>query len=126
MKRLVFLIPAFLLAMIACASAAPGFSNVHITAVGSDSPNKFCFDFSLSDDQALEFLGKSREVTIEEYHNDYDYLPCYVKGVATREHSKCDFEIRAGGTVELSCKNGTAHLMVCDTCDHLLGGGGQE
>ena len=126
MKRFAFLIMTFLLTMAGCASAIPEFSNAHVSAIGSDSPNEFCSDFSLTDEQALEFLGRSREVTIDVFHNDYDYLPCYVKGVVTWRHDKCEFEIRAGGTVELSCKNGKGHLMVCDTCDHLLGGEGQE
>ncbi len=126
MKRFAFLISALLLTIAGCASAIPEFSNTHISAVGSDSPNEFCSDFSLTDEQALEFLGRSREVEIDVFHNDYDYLPCYVKGTTTRNRSKCGFEIRAGGTVELSCDNGKGILMVCDTCDHLLGGEGQE
>lgn len=126
MKRFVFLVPIFLLTMTGCASATPGFANAHVSAIGSDSPNEFCSDFRLSDEQVLEFLGRSREVTIEEFHNEYDYLPCYVRGTATRNRSKCGFEIRAGGTVELSCENGEGYMMVCDTCDHLLGGEKQE
>ena len=116
------LIPAYLLLLSGCASAIPDITNVHISAIGSDSPGEFCSDFSLTDNQAFEFLGKSREVTIEEFHNDYDYLPCYVKGVTTWHSSKCEFEIRAGGTVELSCENGEGYLLVCDACDYLLGG----
>lgn len=122
MKNFFSVIPLFFLVLAGCASAVPEFTNVRVLAVGSDSPNEFCSDFSLSNKQALEFLDRSREVTIEEFHNNYDYLPCYVKGAVYRDHRKCEFEIRAGGTVELSCDDDKGYLLVCDTCDHLLGG----
>lgn len=104
-----------------CSFQKSDISNIHVLNIASDSADAFCTDFSLTNSEAYNFIVKSREVDVDEFHNNYEYLPCYVKGTLNRGNTICDFTIRAGGTVELTCSNETGFLYVCDSCNHLLG-----
>lgn len=114
-------ISALLLFLHGCSSIKPEISDINILDTGSDSVGSFCSDFSLTNSKAYELIGKSRKVEVNEFHNNYEYLPCYVKGTLNKGNSSCNFTIRAGGTVELSCDDKAGYLYVCDTCDSLLG-----
>ena len=114
-------IPALLLFLHGCSLLKSDISDVKILDTGSDSADSFCSDFSLTNSQAFELIRKSREVEINEFHNNYEYLPCYVKGTLNKGNSECSFTIRAGGTVELSCNDKSGYLFVCDSCGNLLG-----
>jgi len=115
-------IPALLLFLHGCSLLKSDINDINILNTGSDTVNSFCSDFSLTNLQALEFIEKSREVEINEFHNNYEYLPCYVKGTLIKGNKKCSFTMRAGGTVELSCDDESGYLYVCDSCNKLLGG----
>jgi len=119
MKTIYFFI--FLAIISGCVSTNSAITNVLVSGTGADSPNEFCNKFSLTTDQALEFFNKSRDVKVKEFHDNYEYLPCYVEGSLTKGNKKCKFTIRAGGTAELSCNDDIGHLLICDSCDHLLG-----
>jgi hypothetical protein len=114
-------IPALLLFLHGCSFQKADISDIKISDISSDSVGSFCSDFSLTNSQVLELIEKSREVEINEFHNNYEYLPCYVKGTLNKGNSKCKFTIRAGGTVEISCNDKSGYLYVCDSCDSLLG-----
>jgi len=109
-----------LLFLSGCALKPAIISNVNVIKKGTDSAGAFCSDFSLTNTQVFKLLKSSREVEINEFHNNYEYLPCFVKGNLNMEAKRCEFTIRAGGTVELTCNDGTGYLYVCDSCDHLL------
>jgi len=64
-------------------------------------------------------LKHNRLITAKTMHDKYDYLPCYVKGTSRIKDKKCNWEIRAGGTVEISCSD-TNYTLACDKCDDLL------
>lgn len=96
----------------------------HITAVnvletGSDEPNAFCKDFKLTVRDAVQYFKKSRTITITQLHDNYEYLPCYVRGTATLDGSICKWEIRAGATAEIHCNNQHT-ILACDECDALF------
>ena len=96
----------------------------HLTAVqvletGSDEPTAFCKDFELTDSDAMLFFKKSHSISITQLHDDYEYLPCYVRGTATLDGSICKWEIRAGATAEIHCNNQHA-IFACDECDALF------
>lgn len=106
-----------------CASSKVHFHDAAVTSIGSDQPTPLCVDFSLSDEQALQFLRSSEAITAQQMHDNYNYLPCYVRGRVVRaEGSKqsCDFTIRAGGTAELNCEDGQGYIYACETCEELL------
>lgn len=109
--------------MTACAASGGGFRAAKVKSIDSDEPTPLCSGFRLSDGQAQEFLERSNKITAQQMHDNYNYLPCYVKGTVVRvdesEHT-CDFTIRAGGIAELSCENGQAYIYACDTCEALL------
>lgn len=95
------------------------FSNIKVTAKGTEQKGSLCDKFTLTNEQAAVFLKKSRLIDIKALHDKYDYLPCYVKGTSTLKKKQCNWEIRAGGTAEISC-NSNNYIMACDDCDDLL------
>lgn len=111
-----------MITVIGCNSSNAEITDIAILKTGVDTEKAFCKDFSLTREQVREFFNKSRVIDINEFHDNYEYLPCYVKGSLTRSGVKCTFTIRAGGTVELLCGKDEGLLLVCDKCDHLLGG----
>ena len=124
MKKIFLCIP--LLSAVACANQAAEFSNAKVTNNGSDKPNSLCQNFQLTNQEALTFFTKAKPIEIIELHNQYDYLPCYVKGTIAlnKEDSTkkiiCDFNIRAGGTAELTCGNEETTFYGCKKCKNLL------
>jgi hypothetical protein len=95
------------------------FEKIAITGKGSDEMNAFCKDFSLTTRQAETFFEKSKQIDIKTFHDQYDYLPCYVTGTAVLEGNQCGWEIRAGGTAEIDC-NGDSYILACSQCENLL------
>ena len=83
------------------------FNNAKAISHGSDQPSSLCEKFNLTNNEALEFFKKSKEVDGITIHYEFDYLPCYVKGTISINQDKtiknCEFTIRAGGTAELNC-----------------------
>ena len=90
-----------------------------VIEIGSDEENTLCENFKLTYEQAVLLLKHNRLITAKTMHDKYDYLPCYVKGTSRIKDKKCNWEIRAGGTVEISCSD-TNYTLACDKCDDLL------
>lgn len=95
------------------------FHKVMVTDRGTDEPEAFCKDFSLTDQQAGTFFSQSHVITEKVLHDKYEYFPCYVKGTATLTGKSCHWEIRAGGTAEIGCDD-IKYIMACDICDDIL------
>jgi hypothetical protein len=102
------------------ASGIMHFTDVRVTSKGSDETNAFCQGFSLSDIQAKSFFTKSHVIDIKILHDEYDYLPCYVRGTAKVDGKSCSWEIRAGGTAEVKCGKKNNYMFACDDCDEML------
>ncbi len=109
-----------MLLIFSCTTNNKSITNVEVKEKGTESGGEFCNKFSLSNFQATELIKASREIEIHEFHNNYEYLPCFVKGNLNMGVKECDFTIRAGGTVEIACTDKTGYLFVCDSCEHLL------
>ncbi|MCP4456574.1 MAG: hypothetical protein GY816_00885 [Cytophagales bacterium] len=118
MKKI--LIFPIVLLIFSCAANNKGITNIDVKETGTESGGEFCNKFSLSNLQATELIKASREVEINEFHNNYEYLPCFVKGSLNMGVKECNFTIRAGGTVEITCTDNTGYIFVCDSCEHLL------
>lgn len=111
--------------LLACSTNMPKkpaseFSNIYIQHVGMDQGGEFCKDFTLTTDQVGQYFKQAREVTFKQLHDEYDYLPCFVKGTLLRQALACEFEIRAGATAELNCNNDKPYFYVCTTCNTLF------
>lgn len=112
-------------ALLGCISFAgqQQFENAVVTDIGSDEHTPLCAEFRLTDNQAQQFLNRSRPINAQQMHDHYSYLPCYVKGRVNLKGDPqqiCHFTIRAGGTVELDCDGSKGYVYACDTCDELL------
>ncbi|MCW8125908.1 hypothetical protein [Microbulbifer halophilus] len=99
-----------------CTKANTDITVTEITGRGvDDDSGAFCSDFSLTTEEAQHYFDKTRKVSVKELHDRYDFLPCYVKGKATRGGQICEWEIRAGGTGRFTCGE-DAGLTACVDC----------
>ena len=89
---------------------------VHTNGVDEDSHSFLCEDFELSEKQILVFVRSASEILPRQMHDEYDYLPCWVRGKITSKTGLVEFEIRAGGTGKLRMPSGEYILIGCKTC----------
>ena len=85
---------------------------------GSGTENNipaFCSGFSLSPEQAQMFFDRAEEISPREMHDAYDYLPCYVRGKASYGAQVCEWEVRVGGSGQITCGEKSI-LMACRDC----------
>ena len=113
-----------LLALAGCATAPPmgvALDEVRIDSRGTEAGGDSCADFTLTAAQARYFLARSVVVTARQQHDDWDILPCYVRGTARSASGVWHWEIRAGGTATLETPAGDTELRACSDCDAVLG-----
>lgn len=113
------------LGLVGCAARTPSkpaaeFSSIHIQQVGTDQNGEFCKDFTLTNEQVGQYFRQAQRVTFKQLHDQYDYLPCFVKGTLQRQDHACEFSIRAGATAELTCSNDQQFFYACTTCNNLF------
>jgi hypothetical protein len=98
-------------------------SAIQVQDVGADDTDAFCAAFTLSEEQVREFFGKAQNIDRAVFNSTYDYLPCFVRGTAESAIGHLKWEIRAGGTGEVSDPAGKRTYFGCsDACDDLFGG----
>lgn len=100
--------------------APTAISNIQVTDVGSDSDAQFCREFKLKDAEVASYFEKAEEVSFKRFHDELDYLPCFVKGTLQRQGYECEFIIRAGGTAEVFCSGNQQFFYGCTSCDGLF------
>jgi len=83
---------------------------------------EFCSDFSLDKISAQAFFEQAEIITAVKMHDEYSYLPCFVKGKCLRKNAPCSWEIRAGGTAYLAF-DGETIIYGCKSCSEQLMGG---
>ena len=76
---------------------------------------EFCSDFSMTKEQAQQYFEQATEVSIQELHDRYSVLPCFVAGAGTFENEDCSWEVRAGGTGHVDCGE-KSFLTGCEDC----------
>lgn len=93
--------------------------SIEITKVTSSGveggTGEFCSDFSLTKEQAQQYFEQATEVSIQEIHDKYSVLPCFVAGAGTFENKDCSWEVRAGGTGHVDCGE-KSFLIGCEDC----------
>ena len=122
--RLPLFLAASLLALAGCATAPPmgvALDEVRIDSRGTEAGGDSCADFALTAAQARYFLARSVVVSARQQHDDWDVLPCYVRGTARSASGVWHWEIRAGGTATLETPAGDTELRGCSDCDAVLG-----
>ena len=102
-----------------CAANGPSLgriSNVQISGSGVDSPadQNLCVNFSLTPEQATEFINRSIIVDHRSIHDHYDFAPCYVRGTGLLKAGIARWEIRAGGTGEITFGVSEAEVIIAD------------
>ena len=91
---------------------------VEITELGantSDKAWKLCKNFSLSRSQVISFFEHAEVMPFEKIHNEFEWLPCYVRGTLTEEGMSFIWEISAGGTAVVEFNDQTSYLG-CKSC----------
>jgi hypothetical protein len=87
---------------------------------GSDSSSAPCGEFSLTPDEARQYLEKATPVTWAELEKDENWSPCYILGVAGQEGKWIEWEIRPNGAGRLVLGNGESLWLKCADCEKLL------
>ena len=95
-------------------------SDVKVVAIVSDDEVEFCRGFTLTRAQVESYFERAEEISFRELHDEFDYLPCAVKGAVRRESELCEFLIRAGATAEVSCQSNQHFFYGCRSCDDLF------
>ena len=95
-------------------------TDVYVADFGSEDIER-CgpSDVDLSHSGAREFFIRAREVDQKTIHDHYNYAPCYIEGTLKYGSMSCEWEIRAGATVQIKCIQKT-NYFVCDTCEDLF------
>ncbi|MCG6968220.1 MAG: hypothetical protein LJE85_00500 [Gammaproteobacteria bacterium] len=98
-------------------------SNVVVTETGSDEKNAFCSSFRMTHEQVTTYFKEAEQVTHKIIHDQYDWLPCYVRGELVYQKKPFKFEIRAGGTAYIEAIDSDLVIwFACKGCDKLFGG----
>lgn len=76
---------------------------------------EFCSDFSLTREQAQHYFTRAKQVSVQEIHDKYAVLPCFVAGDGILANEDCSWEVRAGGTGHVNCGD-KSYLTGCEDC----------
>lgn len=96
--------------------------NIQVLSHGYDEGGEFCKDFRLTPKQVEWFFSRAKTLDAQLLHDQFDILPCWVRGIAQSSQGASQWEIRAGGTARIVSENGSVALLGCDKCDAVLMG----
>jgi hypothetical protein len=106
-----------------CGPSKPVVSDVasfQVLSRGQDKGGEFCQDFKLSQPLVERFFSLATVRTPQQLHDDFDQLPCWVRGTGKSRRGSFEWEIRAGGTARITLADGSVELLGCDKCEALL------
>ena len=96
-------------------------TNIQILKIGSEEQDAFCKAFKLNEPQIALYFSEADKITSRIIHDEYDWLPCFVRGTLKSNDSEYRWEIRAGGTAEItSVKTGEVTWYGCKNCNDLF------
>ncbi len=114
-----FLIFYLAVSLIACTDMNTKSSVIKVTNIvgaGNDgASSEFCAGFSLTKEEAQYYFDNAKQVSAKDIHDNYSFLPCFVSGEAHVNKKKCEWEVRAGGTSNITCEDQSI-LMACESC----------
>ena len=119
-----WLLPLVSAGVVGCATpAAPdAWTDLRVESRGQDKGGEFCGDFSLTSEQAGWFMRRARPRSAAQIHDEFEQLPCWVRGTVRRSGGLWHWEIRAGGTARTEDPQGAVVLLGCNDCDAVLRG----
>lgn len=112
----IFWICAFWL--VACDSSQNknAFTDIQIVERGFQSGGEFCKDFTMQEKEIEQFFIKANVKTPREIHDEFEYLPCYIRGTSTHQQQTVSWEIRAGGTARVIYPDDSQIEFGCTDC----------
>lgn len=87
---------------------------------GFDPGGESCKEFKLDASQATVFFQRAALIDAKELEDDFDTLPCFVRGSALGHDGQVSWEIRAGGTASVTASDGSVRTFGCSDCEDLL------
>jgi hypothetical protein len=99
---------------------SPDLASFQVLSRGQDNGGEFCQDFNLTPSQVERFFSLATVRTAQQLHDDFDHLPCWVRGTGKSRRGAFEWEIRAGGTARITLADGNVELLGCDKCEALL------
>lgn len=119
LKASIFLALIIVVLLSSCSSDGTVRSKIHIVNVEEAETDQgkleFCSDFNMNGAAAQEFFKKASIISSREMHDDYSYLPCFVRGQCSIDGKRCSWEIRAGGIGQVDTENESI-LYGCEAC----------
>lgn len=119
MKRLFFIVLVFF----AACSSLENKDDIIVLSVDKagyeGKAGEFCSDFNLDKSEVQSFFKRAQIISFKQLHDNYSFLPCFVRGKAQFEKMICDWEIRAGGTGEIMCGE-EVYIYGCTSCNDIL------
>lgn len=70
----------------------------------------------MQEKEIQQFFIEADVKTPREIHDEFEYLPCYIRGTALVGGQTVTWEIRAGGTAEIVYPDGRRIERGCATC----------
>jgi len=115
---LLFAFPCFKLNADSLSSLIEKDSTINISQFGTDDApsSDLCHNFILSVTAIKEVFSVSKILSMKDIHDKYELLPCWIRGTIESRQGQYKWEIRAGGTGELTLPNGEVVLFGCKEC----------
>ncbi|MDH5545400.1 MAG: hypothetical protein OEZ43_07400 [Gammaproteobacteria bacterium] len=89
---------------------------VSVDQAGTDENKaEFCSDFNLSKADAQSYFDKAEVISAETMHDEFEFLPCFVRGKCQLNDKSCQWEIRAGGVAHVDFGEKT-EIYGCNSC----------
>lgn len=95
-------------------------NHISVLKFGTDDPQAFCKGFNLSAEQVAIFFGRADRVGWDEIHNNFDWLPCYVKGTLFDNGTIYKWEIRAIGIGSVITPDDEVVWFGCQNCNNIF------
>ena len=119
-RSLVFIVSAFLTSCATIELQPNKITEVYVADFGSEDIET-CrpSDVDLNHHDAKAYFLRARQVDHTVIHDHYEWAPCYIEGTLKYESSVCEWEIRAGATGHIKCREDVKYYA-CDTCEDLF------
>jgi len=101
--------------------ASPVLADFRVLEHGQDQGGEFCADFRLTAAQAKRYFDRATILSPSRQHDDFDELPCWVRGSARGTGGIWQWEVRAGGTARVVAPDGAATQLGCAVCASEMG-----
>ncbi len=78
---------------------------------GDEIQNQICKDFRVNQMQVRRMFSSYKLVSTKEIHDNYDWLPCYIKGTIKVKAKSFSFSARAGHLLHTDYPDGVSKIL---------------